>query len=70
MVNNRSRQVEVEEDIEEALSSSEDDVPKLAPVTKVRNLYHSDLCTYCSLIVKKVQRMAAKLAVEVCIFHP
>ncbi|GAV99758.1 hypothetical protein LENED_001238 [Lentinula edodes] len=45
MVNNRSRQVEVEEDIEEALSSSEDDVPKLAPVTKV-------------------QRMAAKLAVE------
>ncbi|KAJ3808523.1 hypothetical protein F5876DRAFT_67192 [Lentinula aff. lateritia] len=46
MVNNRSRQVEVEEDIEEALSSSEDDVPKLAPVTK------------------KVQRMAAKLAVE------
>ncbi|KAH7876543.1 uncharacterized protein C8R40DRAFT_1068353 [Lentinula edodes] len=46
MVNDRSRQVEVGEDIEEALSSSEDDVPKPAPVTK------------------KVQRMAAKLAVE------
>ncbi|KAJ3885502.1 hypothetical protein GG344DRAFT_82640 [Lentinula edodes] len=45
MVNDRSRQVEVGEDIEEALSSSEDDVPKPAPVTKV-------------------QRMAAKLAVE------
>ncbi|KAJ3859917.1 hypothetical protein EV359DRAFT_67757 [Lentinula novae-zelandiae] len=35
MVNNRSRQVEVGEDIEEALFSSEDDVLKPAPVTKL-----------------------------------